>query len=91
MQIPDRYEPASGVAARFVGGETVVVDLDTEQYFSLNATGTVVWTVVSAGEPTASAADQLVEQFDVNPQQASNDVEELVAELVENGLLLPMS
>lgn len=83
------YRPASGVAVRTVGEETVIVDLDDEQYFSLNDTGTVVWSAVSTGRTMAVAAEALVEKFEVTREQANGDVKELVEVLVENGLLVP--
>lgn len=83
------YIPASSVAVRKVGDETVIVDLDDEQYYSLNETGTVVWAALSSGGTTADAAEELTEQFDVSPEQAACDAEELVELLVESGLLLP--
>ncbi|MDH3679145.1 MAG: PqqD family protein [Acidimicrobiia bacterium] len=83
------YQPTDGVVARVVSDETVVVDLDSERYFSLNTTGAVVWSAVIAGRSVEQAAMELAEIYDVADQTARVDAEEIVRQLVEAGLLLP--
>lgn len=77
----------SSVVARVVGDETVIVDLDSERYFTLNHTGATIWSALSAGMSAAKAEDDLVEQFGVARDAAASDVGELVGELVGLGLL----
>lgn len=83
------YEAAVSVVARPVGDETIVVDLETERYFSLNATGAVVWSLVSTGEAASTAVAELVHRYDVTVEQARADVGDLVGDLLRAGLLLP--
>lgn len=85
----DTYAVAPGAVARTVGDETVIVDLDTEQYFSLNPTGAVVWGLVSSGNSLDAATDELVRLYDVSRNEAAGDVAELVARLADRGLLVP--
>lgn len=82
-----RFEPAAGVVSRTVGSENVLVDLDGEQYFSLNETGTVVWDLLSAGRSIEDATGELVDRFDVDGDVARSDVEELVQRLLGASLL----
>jgi hypothetical protein len=73
-----QYTSPPSVVSRTVGGETVLVDLDGERYFSVNETGSLIWAELSAGRSTSEAL-------------ARQDLDELVAALVEAGLLIPGS
>ena len=86
-QLGESFVVAPEVIARSVGGETVIVDLESEHYFSLNATGAVVWECLSGGGSPASAVATLIEQFEVEEVQATADVAELVGALLKSGLL----
>ncbi|MEZ5409730.1 MAG: PqqD family protein [Acidimicrobiales bacterium] len=80
--------PAS-VVSRTVGDELVLVDLDSERYFSLNATGATIWEELAAGRSAVQALNQLTAKFDVTEEIARADLDELVEALVSSGLLFP--
>ena len=82
-----RYEPAAGILSRKVGDEIVLVDLDGELYFSLNPSGSVAWGQLAAGSSFDTAVAAVVEAFEVDPTVARADLSDLVAELVDTGLL----
>jgi hypothetical protein len=70
-------------------GTGVLLHLDTKFYYTLNATGVVVWKALSAAAPSASAiATKIAEAFRVEPEAAEKDVEALLADLVADGLVL---
>lgn len=83
------HKPSPNVMSREVAGETVLVDLDSELYFSLNQTGAFIWSGVTSGLGCGEIADAVVERFGIEHDRASADVGRLVDELVEAGLLLP--
>ena len=74
--------------AQEVSGETVILDLRSEQYFSLDPVGSRVWQCLKAGESMDTVHSQLVSEYDVDPDQLTADLESLVASLIDAGLVI---
>jgi hypothetical protein len=72
-----------------VGGETVLLDLGSEEYFGLDAVGTRVWQLLSGGASVGQAIDALLEEYDVEREVLEGDVERLIGDLVAAGLVVP--
>jgi predicted Rdx family selenoprotein len=68
------------------GQETVLLHLGTKQYFSLNATGTVIWQALRNGLAPDDIARELQRRYDVTPEHASRSVTTLLDALVEQRL-----
>jgi len=83
-----RLRPAPRIRCREVGGEAVLLDLGAGTYFGLNATGTVIWRCVEGGASLAEAEAAVTGKFDIEPQRAWADLVELVANLLERGLVV---
>jgi len=75
------------VLIRHLDGESVLLNLETERYFGLDATGTRMWEVATSQPNTQLAYEKLLEEFDVEPGALRNHLTELLSGLVENGLL----
>ena len=75
------------VLVRHLDGESVLLNLESERYFGLDATGTRMWELVTTQPSIGLAYEELLEEFDVEPEALRNDLTELVSGLVENGLL----
>ena len=82
------FSPSPSVVSREVGGETVLVDLDSELYFSLNTTGALVWEGFAAGSDIDDIVGATSARFDMAADQVRDDVVRLVDELVAAGLLI---
>ena len=70
-----------------VSGETVLLDLESEQYFGLDEVGTRIWKLIRKGSTTADVVDMLLQEYDVDRPQLEKDVAELLQELVAAGLI----
>jgi hypothetical protein len=78
--------PAHGLI-RDMHGEAVLLNLETEIYFGLDATGTRMWELVTNSPTIETAYDTLVEEFEVKPEVLRHHLTELLGQLVQNGLL----
>jgi hypothetical protein len=76
------------VLVRDLDGESVVLSLETETYFGLDAVGTRMWMLLTGADTIQSAHDSLLAEYDVDPRQLRADIERLVGELSEQGLLV---
>jgi hypothetical protein len=83
-----RFSPAPNVLTRPVGGELVLLNLDTELYFGLDPVGAAMWQALTAHGTVAGAVEVLTPVYDADAEQLRGDLEELVEELVKRELLL---
>jgi Coenzyme PQQ synthesis protein D (PqqD) len=82
-----KIEISEDVLFQEVSGETVLLDLDSEQYFGLDAVGTRIWTLLNEGADPAAMVDTLLEEYEVERDTLAADVDELLARLAEAGLI----
>ena len=68
-------------------GETVLLDLNGGTYFGLNEVGTRFWELVGIHGRFDAVVDAMLEEFEVERAELENDLESLVEELLEKGLL----
>ena len=83
----DRVAVPLHVMVRFLDGESVFLNLETEHYFGLDATGTRMWQLVTGAPDIDTAYRQLLEEYDVAPELLRENLGELLSRLVDNGLL----
>jgi hypothetical protein len=83
----DRVVVPAHVLVRHLDGETVLLNLETEKYFGLDATGTRMWEFVTHLPSIEAAYGKLWEEFEVEPEVLRKHLAELLGQLVENGLL----
>ena len=75
------------VLVRILDCESVLLNLETEQYFGLDETGTRMWQLVTTLPSIDAAYQELLAEFDVEPELLRTNLTELLGRLVENGLL----
>ena len=75
------------VLVRHLEGESVLLNLDTEKYFGLDAMGSRMFTLVTTSPCIESAYEKLLEEYEVEPGVLRSHLAELLSRLVDNGLL----
>jgi hypothetical protein len=85
-----RFARKPGVIETDLEQELVLLDPETREMFSLNATGRVVWRALPE-YPVVELATRITEVFDVSRERALEDVRRILAELREAGLIAPSS
>ena len=70
-----------------VNGETVILDLKSESYFGLDEVGTRIWQLLSEYGNIQRTYDTMLEEYDVQPDQLKTDIDALVGNLKEAGLV----
>ena len=87
MKMSDRIELSSDVVSREVGSETMLLNLASGTYFGLDPVGARFWQLLEEGKSASEARDALLQQYDVAPEQLDRDLEKLLADLAEHGLV----
>jgi len=75
------------VLMRQVGDEMVMLHLDRENYYGLDAVGARLMQIAEEGATLGQIAERLLEEFDAAPEQVQGDVRRIAAELIAAGLL----
>jgi Coenzyme PQQ synthesis protein D (PqqD) len=91
ISFADRAIVPPNVLIRFLGGEAVLLNLNTERYFGLDSVGSRMWQLVTSAPTIDVAYAQLIEEFDVEPGTLRSNLSELLHHLVENGLIATKS
>lgn len=87
VSFSDRAKVPPHVLVRFLEGESVLLNLETERYFGLDGTGTRMWQVLTAAPNIDGAYQELLDEFDVAPELLKANLTELLGRLLDNGLL----
>jgi Coenzyme PQQ synthesis protein D (PqqD) len=80
-----RITPAALVAPLEDG--TVILNMRTNRYYSLNETGALVWSMLEQEQPRESIVARLVQTFDVSNADAEQAVAALFRELSAEQLI----
>lgn len=70
-----------------VGGETVILDLGSEQYFGLDEVGTRIWQLLQEKGDLQQIFDCMLGEFDVTADRLEADMQALLGELASAGLI----
>ena len=81
------YRHNPDTAWRRIEDESVVLDLKSSAYYSLNDTASVVWEALGEGLTPRQAAERLCEEFEEKPESVLRDVESVVDELIKERLI----
>lgn len=85
---PDvRLTRSNDVLVQEIGGEAVLLDLASEQYFGLNAVGTRIWELLDGERPLADIHRLLCTEFDADATAIEVDLMTLAVALLDSGLV----
>lgn len=70
-----------------VSGEAVLLDLASENYFGLDEVGTRVWMLLNEQKAAGQILEDLQEEYEVDRENLEGDVNELLVQLLEAGLI----
>ena len=89
MKIPltARIIVPDGVLVQELQGESVLLNVNTENYYGLDEVGTRMWAVLSETPSIAEAIDTLLEEYEVERSILESDVDDLLTELLEKKLI----
>ncbi len=75
------------IAWRILDNEAVILNLDTEGYYSLNEVGTKLWQLISQKVALKNAVDLITSEYDAEKNTIENDLLTVVNELKKEGLI----
>ena len=82
LRVPDH------VLTRRAAGETVLLNLDNEEYYGLSGVGDRAWRLFEEAKPFGEVVEVLVGEFEVEPSVLEADLTALIGDLVASGLVV---
>jgi hypothetical protein len=73
--------------AREVQGETILLHLDSGEYFGLDAMATRIWQLIVEKGDLGQVEDAMLEEFDIDRTALSNDLRQMIDELATKRLI----
>ncbi len=80
-------QPSANVQGTTLDGETVLLDLSTGRYYTLNRVGTAIWEHCTGNQSLQSIHAALCTRFEASSERIADDLLALVTHLGHEGLL----
>jgi len=85
---PHGVKPNSNVLHKRLGDETVLFHLETDRFYELNGTAARFWELLHAGCGDAEIREQMLKEFEVDPDQFAGEADTLLAFLTKEDLVV---
>jgi hypothetical protein len=72
---------------REIEGETVLLDLKSGVYYSLNEVGSDIWRLLADKATEQELVEAIAEKYEVAKDEAARDISELIKDLSDEGLI----
>lgn len=70
-----------------VDDETILLDSNTNEYFSINEIGTFIWETLEEKKDLKSVKEEIISNYDVDEKQVENDILNFIQEVANKGLI----
>ncbi|MEA1953786.1 MAG: PqqD family peptide modification chaperone [Campylobacterota bacterium] len=87
MDLNKKVTFADTIFAQEVDGEMVLLDMNSENYFGLDAVGTSIWQAMEKNRSLKEVLDVLLEEYDVEYDVLEKDLLLFVDKLLDNQLI----
>ena len=82
-----RVSVPGDVLVRELEDESVLLNLDNETYYGLDPVGTRMWALLTTAPSVRAAYEALLAEYAVTPEVLQHDLETLLNQLLDHGLL----
>jgi hypothetical protein len=87
MNVNQTISLSPDVISQEVSGETVLLDLKSENYFGLDAVGTRIWQLIRDNGDLQVILETILDEFDADEARIRGDLEALLSEIADLGLI----
>jgi hypothetical protein len=81
------WKPAADVITQQMKEEIVLLNLKSNLFYELNHTAARLWQLLSEGHSIDAIKQQLLQEFEVEPDQLDHEIGDLLAMLEAEGLV----
>lgn len=85
-----RYKIREAILHTRFENEAVLLNLESGRYYSMNAVGSRIWSLLSERPRTLEELlTNITDEYQISREAAGQDIQALIQDLVKNGLLEP--
>ncbi len=70
-----------------MAGEALILNLANGQYYGLDPVGSWIWALIQKPHRVADVRDAILQEFEVEPERCAEDLQALLHDLVQHGLI----
>ncbi len=75
------------VLSQEVSGETVLLDLNNENYFGLNEVGTRIWQLLQEQKNLEIIYNIMLDEYEVDTKRLRKDFDDIIKQLIDTRLI----
>ena len=84
----EKYKISTNQTSAKIGEETVLLDHANGEYFGLNEIGTIIWeSLKNSPKDFNELKEVILSEYEVDENSVSDDLKEVLDDLLKNGLL----
>ena len=81
------YKASSNHLYSEIGDEAVILDLNSGAYYGLNDVGVDLWRWLQQPQSKENLLNLVLNEYEVSSEQASKDIQHIIEDMVNSGLI----
>lgn len=82
-----KYKIIEDVIWKVIDDETVILNPEKDEYYTLNNTGTAVWGLIDKGKDLEKLVGELLKQYNASENELKADVKKIIKDLLDKKLI----
>ena len=87
MNIKSKITLSKNVFAQEIDEETIILDSETQEYFSINEIGKVIWSLLEEKKSLEEIKAEMLDMYEVPQEQLEKDLLNFLQALEQKGLI----
>lgn len=87
MNIKSKITLSKNVFAQEIDEETIILDSVTQEYFSINEIGKVIWSLIEEKKNLEEIKAEMLDMYEVPQEQIEKDLLNFIQALEQKGLI----
>jgi hypothetical protein len=87
VNIKSKITLSKNVFAQEIDDETIILDSETQEYFSINEIGKVIWSLIEEKKNLEEIKAEMLEMYEVPEEQIEKDLLNFIQALEQKGLI----
>ncbi len=87
MNIKSKITLSKNVFAQEIDEETIILDSETQEYFSINEIGKVIWSLIEEKKNLEEIKAEMLDMYEVPEEQIEKDLLNFIQALEQKGLI----
>ena len=87
MNINSKITLSKNVFAQEIDEETIILDSETQEYFSINEIGKVIWSLIEEKKNLEEIKAEMLDMYEVPQEQIEKDLLNFIQALEQKGLI----